>query len=179
MSTRASVPRTVDELLALATRGEQRDVELKESVGEKGARKIAPAVAAMANLRDGGLVILGVEDKTFVLRGLSATEIAHWSDRDKARSAVNAWLEPAVDLESYRVGDCVVLEVPPFARTPIIARRGKGDPQQPDALIEGTLFYRSSARRRVFASSRDTTPSLISAPTLFSSWPSPALNLSD
>ncbi|MCP3170167.1 putative DNA binding domain-containing protein [Myxococcus sp. QH3KD-4-1] len=133
------------ELQALAVQGERREIEFKESVHDKpAARKVIRAVAAMANLRDGGLVVLGIEDKTGAIRGLSPSELSQWSDRDKALNTVNAQLDPSVDLETHQIGSCVVLEVRPFSKVPIVARTSKGEAHQPDALVEGALLYRSS-----------------------------------
>lgn len=146
MATRPPVPQNVAELVSLAQAGEQRDVEFKEAVSDLSARrKVVRAVAAMANLRTGGLVVLGVADKTRELKGLAPPELRLWSDRDSARSAVNANLEPAVDLQPHRVGDCVVLEVRPFSKTPVIVKRSIGASDAPDALVIGDLIYRSSA----------------------------------
>lgn len=140
-----TIPRTLDELESLVKLGEQRHLEFKESVSDKGAiRKVVRAVAAMSNLREGGLVILGVEDKTTTLRGLPEADRAHWGDTDKARSTINAFVDPAVYLRAHTVGSCVILDVDPFTRTPIIARLSKGESHQPNAIVEGALYYRSS-----------------------------------
>lgn len=145
MTNRPPVPRSIVELEALIRGGEQREVEFKETVGDNGARrKVVRAVAAMANLRHGGLVVLGVTDSTGAIVGLPPAELSLWSDRDKARSAVNAFLDPAVDLQPHRVGDCVVLEVRPFLKTPVIVRVSKGVSDSSDGLVEGQLIYRSS-----------------------------------
>ncbi|NOJ86842.1 AlbA family DNA-binding domain-containing protein [Myxococcus xanthus] len=139
------VPRSIEELRTLATNGERREIEFKEGVRDKAAtRKVIRAVAAMANLRSGGLVVLGIEDKTGVLCGLSPNELAHWGDRDKVLSTINAQLEPAVDLKVHQIESCIVLEVSTFSKVPIVVRVSKGESHQPDALVEGTLLYRSS-----------------------------------
>ena len=144
MTHRPHVPGNLDELQLLVAQGEHRHVEFKELVGGRSAtRKVVQAVAAMANLREGGLVVLGVDDRR-VVKGLSATELSHWGKRDHAMSTVNAALDPAVDLKPHVIGHCVVLEVLPFARTPIIVRVSKGASDQPDGLVEGVLYYRSS-----------------------------------
>jgi hypothetical protein len=94
----------------------------------------------MANLPDGGLVVLGVEDRTNKIIGLEPTSLTHWADRDYVRSKVNAFLNPAVELEVHSVGTCVVLEVSPFIRAPIVARKDGGGSE----ISEGALYYRAS-----------------------------------
>ena len=48
--------------------------------------KVVKAVLGMASRRDGGLVIIGVEDKQWEPVGLNDDELATWSNFDEFRS---------------------------------------------------------------------------------------------
>lgn len=133
---RTPTPKTLDELRALDLRVERRDVEFKQQAQTSGEqRKVAMAIAAMANLADGGLVILGVEDGTGNIVGLPDDEISRWEDTDTVLDRINAMIEPSVQLTIHRVERCIVLEVAGFAKTPHLVRRDGRDMHEGDLLV--------------------------------------------
>ena len=131
------------ELLALGR--EQAGVEFK-GPGDRSDRrlfaKVARAVLAMANRRDGGVVVVGIDDERneAVLTGLSATQLATW-EQDAVRDALAAYADPGVEVEVEPVRhggrDFVVITIREFADVPVLCRRDG------DGVREGALYVRS------------------------------------
>ncbi len=80
----------IEQLLSLDH--EQRHLEVK-GPGRLNDRtlvgRVARATMAMGNLRDGGLVCIGIDDDKIAAMqpGLSATQLVDWSDFDNVSSA--------------------------------------------------------------------------------------------
>lgn len=108
--------------------------------------RVARAVLGMANHRDGGLVILGVEESAGTLRpaGLSDSDLATWKYDDVA-TALAVYADPVVtfDLEVvlYDNASFVALTVQEFEDIPILCNRDYQD-QQP-VLRKGACYVRS------------------------------------
>lgn len=137
-------PRELQELLA--TGGERYDVEYKRP-GRRADRRyfsgVARAVLAMANRRDGGTVVIGVEEKRgspAALIGLSPDELTTWR-ADDVRDALATYAEPSVDVEVLQVAlddkTAVVIRVREFADVPVLCRKDGED------VREGALYVRS------------------------------------
>lgn len=100
---------TVEELEALlAGDHELRGLELKGAGLVRRntffVAKVARAVMAMGNLRDGGLVVVGIDDDQIAAMqpGLSDDEFAEWSDFDLVAGALSAYSDPPVTFELRR-----------------------------------------------------------------------------
>lgn len=104
--------------------------------------KVARAVLAMTNRRDGGVVIVGVDDERneAVLTGLTPEQLASW-EPDAVRDRLAGYADPAVDVEVEAVRhdgrDYVVITVREFADVPVICRRDG------DCVREGGLYVRT------------------------------------
>jgi hypothetical protein len=117
---------TVEELETLfAVDHESRRMELKGAgLLRRNGRfvaKVARAAMAMGNLRDGGLVVLGIaNDQIATMQpGLSDAELAEWSDFDLVSAALSRYSDPPVSFELHKVtlsngARIVVLEVAEF-----------------------------------------------------------------
>src|SRR5690348_16717507 len=96
---------TGDDFAALIQRGyEMRGIEFKEPGLRKKDllfAKIVKAVLGMANTRDGGLVILGVQDKPDGLSpvGLSPDQLKTWQSRDEVAASINVYASPSVEID--------------------------------------------------------------------------------
>ena len=64
---------TTEEILRLCGKGEQTPVQMKERVTD--AYEVGKEMACYANERGGGVIIIGVNDKTGKINALSRTEI--------------------------------------------------------------------------------------------------------
>jgi predicted HTH transcriptional regulator len=102
-------------------------------------------ILAMANVLDGGRIVIGVEDRTFVRQGLSPEDLATY-DIDIMRDQIAPFADPLVVFSRVIVEDrnginYVVIEVSPFEEIPVICKRDGADVQA------GTIYYRSRAQR--------------------------------
>ncbi len=120
-------------------------VEFKSPGPVSDGRLIAQVVKAMlgmCNRRDGGTVIIGVEENQGVLNqvGLSESEIAGWN-YDAVADQVARYADPsisfALDVKEYEVSSYVVIEVEEFADIPVLCKRSYGD-----VLRDGACYVR-------------------------------------
>ena len=116
---------TQEELENLLAQGhELRPLEVKGPASIEDTSfvaRVARAVMAMGNLRDGGLVVIGIADTHIaaMLPGLDAAQLAEWPDFDRVTAALAKYSDPPVSFELHmftlRSGaDVVVLEVEEF-----------------------------------------------------------------
>jgi predicted HTH transcriptional regulator len=132
------------QILALAH--ELRGVEFKSPGPISNGRLIAQVVKAMlgmCNRRDGGTVIIGVEDNQGVLNqvGLSETDLAEWN-YDAVADQVARYADPSVsfalEAKEYQGNSYVVLEVEEFADIPVLCKRSYDD-----VLRDGACYVRT------------------------------------
>jgi predicted HTH transcriptional regulator len=137
--------------------GERHGVEFKRGFArvDRGPRfcRVVRAVLGMSNRRDGGLVVIGVEDDG-TPAGLSDDELNTWNDRDSLRGAIAPYADPFVDfeLEAKTFGDgalagrhFVILHVRQFDQVPVLCASGCADGR--DAILKvGALYVRSRER---------------------------------
>ncbi|RYB88331.1 hypothetical protein EUA06_21485 [Nocardioides glacieisoli] len=143
---------TQTELEALLAAGNEiRSFEVKGpgspgGLGDKAyVARIARAAMAMGNHRDGGLVVLGIDDKQMgaMVPGLGPTQLNEWSDYDNVSSALAKYSDPPVTLALHRFtlssgAEVVVLEVSQFEHVPHVCKRNF-----PDVLQDGATYVRS------------------------------------
>lgn len=132
------------EIIALGR--EQRGVEFKRGGLRKDKHlltKVARAVIGMANRRDGGRVIVGVdedENGVPVPQGLTAEDLSTWAYDDVANSLAE-YVDPSVsfDLEvvEYEDKQFVVLTVHEFEDIPVLCKK-----DYPDVLRAGACYVR-------------------------------------
>lgn len=142
---------TDEELTSLVRLGyEPRGIERKRgaslSDGEF-VENVARAAMALANQRDGGYVLIGVEndDVTGADSGLSDDLIAEWLDYDQVTDKLNRWADPPVRIDLARRalpggGLVVVMQVEEFEQIPVICKRDGRRLQQ------GRIYTRSMAK---------------------------------
>jgi predicted HTH transcriptional regulator len=113
--------------------------------------RIARAVLALSNRRDGGWVIIGVEEKggkTPILKGVEAADLAGWN-HDDVSAALNGFADPyvSVDVEvvAYNNSNFVVIRVHEFEEVPVICRRDVPAPpgEKRPILRDGACYVRS------------------------------------
>ncbi len=129
----------------LRTPREERGLEFK-GPGRRDQRPffaiVVQAVLAMANRRDGGQVILGVndDDGRFEPVGLSAEELATWGS-DHVLDGLAEYADPSVDVQCYHVEVAgktfVVLEVNEFEDQPVACKK-----DFPGTLQRGAFYGR-------------------------------------
>ena len=126
--------RELEELLALGHESRSFEVKGPGNPGDLDDKayvaKIAKAVIAMGNLRDGGLVCLGIDEPRMseMQPGLSREQAAAWIDYDLVHAAIARYADPPVSFEPVGVHlssdvDVVVLQVDEFDSVPHLCRR--------------------------------------------------------
>ena len=104
--------------------------------------KIVRAVLGMANRRDGGRVVLGVEEDGKKLEpvGLSQDQLDTW-DHDGVAGVVAGYADPFVNLTTKIVehggNRFVVLTVVEFEEVPVLCKK-----DYPDVLVQGACYVR-------------------------------------
>jgi hypothetical protein len=133
---------------ALGTGYEGRGFELKgpgRSHDKHFLAKIARAALSMGNLRDGGHVVIGINDGSpqDMLPGLDEDELASWLSYDDVSGRLAVYCDPPVRFDLAQVdltsGVCViVIQVHEFDDIPHLCAR-----DYPDVLRTGALYVRS------------------------------------
>ena len=105
--------------------------------------QLVRAVLAMANRRDGGKVIIGVEDDEGVLTpvGLNEDDLITWRYDDIA-DGIATYADPSISFErevkEYNGNQYVVLEIDEFADIPVLCKR-----DYQGVLRDGACYVRS------------------------------------
>ncbi len=129
---------------ALATCIESPAVEFMESQSWQGLRwGITKTVLAMGNLRDGGIILIGVSQRhgKWALKGISKRNLATYN-ADEVIEQINAYVSPAVALsivthEENRKS-FLIIEVKEFHETPLVCKKNRED----QGLYEGAVYVR-------------------------------------
>lgn len=123
---------------------EDRHREFKQSAAWVQLRwKIAKTAIAMANTRDGGLLIIGVNEagKGFIPQGLSNEHLATFDD-DTIHAFINKYADPYVKLSIHRLEidekQFIVIHIEEFDTLPVISKNS-GE----EGLKQGAVYVRS------------------------------------
>ena len=137
----------------LAVGYESRGIEFK-GPGIRSERpflaQVARAVMGLANRRDGGSVILGVQDDGGILSpiGLADDHLESWRAYDDVAESINEYASPSVafdrEIFSFRGSQYVILNVREFVSIPVLCRRGYNIPNGRQVLREGACYVRSA-----------------------------------
>lgn len=136
---------TVEELLSAGHEVRAFETKSSGSIKDKAyVAKVARAVMAMGNLKDGGIVCLGIDDKHLVdmSPGLELQHLAEWSDFDNVSAQLAKYSDPPVtfSLSPLRLSngvDVVALRVDEFVHTPHICKKA-----YPGELQDGVIYVR-------------------------------------
>lgn len=136
---------TPDRLELLLQGGEETDsIEFKAAIPWDKSTFVKD-ILALANIVDGGSIIIGVENGTFSRQGVT-DEIVRTYDLDQMRDQIAPFADPRVVFSRSVIADknglkYVVIEVLPFEEIPVICARDGAD------VCKGVIYYRSRARR--------------------------------
>lgn len=139
---------SVEELVqALSFGYEVRGFELKRPGPRTDTHlfaKVTRAALSMANLRDGGHIIIGVDDKDPVamLPGLSAEDLASWLSYDDVSRKLAEYADPPLHFDiaarALSTGaDVALLQVHEFADIPVLCAK-----DFPEVLRKGACYVR-------------------------------------
>ncbi len=120
---------------------EGTSLEFKESQAWETIRnKITRCVLAMTNTREGGYLIVGIEDAGN-LAGMQAAHLGTFHE-EEVRDYVSNFADPRADFDMHQVNydgrDFLVFVVREFAPVPVICKRDSGTD-----LRKGALYVRS------------------------------------
>lgn len=139
----------LERLLAVGNESASFEVKGQGSLKDKAyVAKIARAVMAMGNRRDGGVVCLGIDEPqmTAMAPGLDPAQAAEWADFDNVSAALAKYADPAVtfSLDQHVLSSgatIVVLEVEEFETVPHVCKR-----TFPGELQDGMTYVRSRGK---------------------------------
>lgn len=149
---------TSDELLHfinMNSHAEGRGHEFKEGRSWHDLKKnITKAALAMVNLQDGGIIIIGVQEKSnpkrFIPTGMSKADSDTY-DLDTVSIFINNYADPHIDIEckTYQKGSkyYVVIKIFEFEDTPVICKKKL----EVDDICKAQIYYRR--HRRIESSS--------------------------
>ena len=102
-------------------------------------------ILAMANVQDGGRIVIGVADRTYERIGLTAAQVSTYdleAIQDRVANFADPRVEFRIDFVADRNGlDFVVIDVHSFETIPVVCRRDGAD------LNKGDIYYRSRTGR--------------------------------
>ena len=130
--------------VALDTCQEYQDVDFKESQPWAELQwRIIKTSLAMANLRDGGIIVIGANERgqTWQLSGITEDDLATF-DVDAVVDKINAFASPHIALDvvlvSYRdTGQFLGIQVHEFSDRPVVCRKNGHC-----GLVEGAVYVR-------------------------------------
>ena len=127
---------------------EVRSVEYKASGSLDDYRhKLARAALGLANLRDGGYIVIGVDeiDGALQSRGMSQEDYDSYIP-DHVLDKISPYLSRPVSIECLKRelegALYVVIRVGQFQGTPVFAKKGHGNPKDSDQIVEGIIYCR-------------------------------------
>jgi predicted HTH transcriptional regulator len=102
-------------------------------------------ILALANVIDGGRIVVGIEDATYQRQGVTAEQAASF-EIEMMRDQIAPYADPRVVFRCVVVADrqglqFVVIDVAPFDEGPVICKRDGVEVQA------GTIYFRSRTRR--------------------------------
>jgi predicted HTH transcriptional regulator len=136
---------TTDELEGLLDGAEETDtLEFKGAMNWE-RHSLTRDILAMANVLDGGTIIIGIEDQTLMRQGLNEEQCASFNI-EIMRDQVAPYAHPDVEFRCEIVPDrqalqFAVIQVSPFRDIPVICARDA------PGLNAGDIYFRSRRRR--------------------------------
>lgn len=135
---------------------ESRNVDFKESAPWANLQvHIVRTSMAMSNLRDGGIIIIGVGERggSWRLDGISNQHLATY-DEDDVNDFVNKYASPTIRVELVRVThngtSFLAIRVPEFVWSPIICNRNGADISK---LRRATIYVRTEGKPQTIPAS--------------------------
>ena len=144
---------TERDLLELIRAGERPGVEFKNPRArhDRSFPQVVRAILGMANRRDGGVILIGVDDDGQA-PGLSPQQVQSWQP-DPVRQAVAPFADPYVylDVEIVTAADAplagrsfAVLRVSEFDQVPVLCAKAAFDSGGAIALQQGACYVRTN-----------------------------------
>ncbi len=163
---------TLDEIASLIhRRSETPHVDYKEGFEWKKENRdhqlgLIRDMIAMANIQDGGAIVLGVEDKTYNVVGLSGPILASL-DQSYIGDLLRGYADPTFPFELQRTQidscDVAVIHIPEFVDVPIVCEDSAQSKDQKKLILRrGALYIRTDASQTMEISSAEDMRKLLS-----------------
>jgi len=143
-----------DELVEIIYHGrEERNIEYKSSMLWERSEKrfeIIKCILGMANMRDGGFIVFGVEqqDSNFILSGMAPDHVMSFN-QDKVDDVVKDFADPFVETQviivEHESKKFVVIQVNEFEEIPVICKKNY-PPRSGTLLREGAIYNRPKGK---------------------------------
>lgn len=111
-------------------------------------QRLAKDIIAMSNVRDGGLIVIGVKEQEtgFEATGVSDANLTTYN-KDQMKDKLTKYTDPPVDFDLHFPSDnngktYVVIKVHPFKEIPVICVR-----DWDKDLVANTIYYRNTNQR--------------------------------
>ena len=147
----------------IKARTENENVDYKEFMNwdtcqksDKG--KIVKDLLAMANTKDGGKLIFGIEDGSFDFQGLTNPDYSSF-DPTKVNDFLHKYTEPKIscNVEKYELsgGKTVVISISEFDEEPIICKKDlhSSDGSNEQILKQGAVYIRTESAQSIIVPS--------------------------
>jgi predicted HTH transcriptional regulator len=122
-------------------------VDFKESAAWNLLReKLVKAVLGMGNLRDGGVVIVGISERNanWEITGISAEDLRTY-DVDEMLGYFEPFISPFVEVDIVQVAiearNFLAIQIHEFQEIPLVCKRNGADPNR-EGLFEGAVYVR-------------------------------------
>jgi predicted HTH transcriptional regulator len=140
---------TEQEFAALLASGETNGVEFKGSwirTDRLFLARVVRAILGMANRRDGGLVILGIDESNKPDPvGLTDAQTESWLNFDDVSASINEYASPCVrfelELQTFRDKNFVVIRVRQFDDIPILCAKDYNEPGKAGSVLRRGACY--------------------------------------
>ena len=135
----------------LLAQGSELHVDYKTAMAapsdKRGWAKLAKQVIGFSNHKDGGYLLIGVEDGTLRPIGLTPEQVASW-DAAKVNAALASYAAPRPVVQVFRgsLEDGTVLNalrVVPFEEQPLVCTKSVNDERQKPILRAAGLYIRT------------------------------------
>lgn len=130
--------------------GETRNIEFKKSYdwgNPQHKAKIVKCILAMSNTKDGGYLVLGIDDDKQGLEKLCGMDLEHYQkiNFDHIVVEVNKFADPPISFQMYMIEEneksFVLFRIPEFEELPILCKKS-GE----QGLKEGAVYSRSKSK---------------------------------
>lgn len=131
----------------IEAQAENQNLDFKADIAWN-AQDLVKDFIAMANVRDGGTIVIGVEEKEGAFNGTGVIEANLKSFKiDHMKDQLSSYTDPAVEFRMMFPTDLkgnkyVVIKIQPFKEIPIISRSSI-----PKKLIGNTIYYRNTNKK--------------------------------
>jgi predicted HTH transcriptional regulator len=130
---------------------EDQDIDFKESAAWSDLQyRIVHAALGMANLRDGGVIIIGVSerDSSWMRTGIDPAHRDTF-DVDDVAAKLNSYVSPHVDVElvlvQHETLEYLAVHIREFRETPVVCKKNGPDKS---SIVEGAVYVRPPGMAR-------------------------------